>query len=165
MVRTIMILALALVFAVAGSPSWLADDGASLPVRMLTYHFFHANIAHLAVNCIAIWSMFRPGRTDTARCLLLGLLISVLVYPLHLRPIIGISNMLFAVSGMRTPALDSAWWKSTNARSFICIMLFMLPFPQFSAVTHIASFVLGVLCACAFRQYYKLMDYAGRYLR
>lgn len=132
---------------------------------MLTYHFLHANVFHLAVNCLAIWTMFPPQRKDNLAQLIFGLAVSFIVYPLHVRPIIGISNLIFAVAGLRTPPLSHSWWRSSNALVYIGVMFLMLLLPQFSAVTHIASFAVGVLSACAVRAYKETRAYAERYLQ
>ena len=162
MVRCMLILLLSATWIAAGCPSWLMEDSAR---TMLTYHFFHANFFHLAVNCLAIWCMFPPKRKGNLAQLAAGLAISVLVFPFHVRPIVGISNMIFAVAGMRTPPFSSPWWRSQNAVVYIGTMFLMLALPQFSAVTHIVSFAAGILTACAARHYKKIRAYADRYIR
>lgn len=162
MVRCIVISLLAATYLVAGCPSWLLEDSAR---TLLTYHFFHANVFHLAANCLAIWYMFPPKRKGNVAQLLAGLAVSLIVYPFHIRPMVGTSNLIFAVAGMRTPPFSSAWWRSQNAAVYLGTMLLMLLIPQFSALTHILSFAIGVLIACAVRYYKSIRAYADRYLR
>lgn len=116
-------------------------------LRALTYSLFHAGWLHLAVNCLGIWTIFAPGRKGKLLHLVVGSLIAVLVYPLALRPVLGFSNILFAVLGMRTPPLGSPWWKRSEVLVFIAVNIATLFIPRISAVTHIAAFACGMLVA------------------
>lgn len=164
MVRIILISAISLVWLAFGCPSWMADDTLTLCQRALCYSLFHGNIFHLAVNALAIWYTFTPKR-NCVPVLIASYIIAVLVYPLNPRPIVGISNIVFAAAGLHTPPLRSAWWKQTNTHIYLGTMALMLLLPQISAITHIASFATGVLCAILVRQYKSVNAYAGRYLR
>ncbi len=166
MVRIAVILALALLQALQGAPEWLHPGGAPYLVRALSYSFFHGNWWHLAVNAIAIWTIFDPRRKTCKPCtdLLLSFLIAVAVYPLSLRPVIGCSNILYATLGMRTPPLSSPWWKQGSVITFLVVTVAMVFIPRFSATTHVAAFLLGMGVASFRRFKSNLLRDAGRYL-
>lgn len=145
--REVIITLLFAVLVVLGCPDWLATQEVPYWTRAMVYPFFHANIFHLALNCLCIWTMFHPRFKDRWRVLILGYLISVLVYGLSIHPVIGISNILFAIVGMRTPPFTHKWWRSKNALIFLGVNLLMVFVPKISAVTHIASFIIGVIIA------------------
>ena len=155
-----MLVALQLFF---GIPDFLQDTG-SYWLRAFTYSFFHANWWHLAVNGIAIWTIFDPKRKFSCLHLVISYLIAVLVYPLSFRPVIGFSNVLYATLGLRTPPLSSAWWKQPSVIVFFIITVALVFVPRFSATTHIAAFLLGMGCAAIRRFYLNLTKDARRYL-
>ena len=161
--RLIVILALAGLQVAFGAPSWLQPDGAPYLVRALSYSFFHANWWHLAVNALAIWTIYRrPCKPCTD--LLFSFLIAVAVYPLSLLPVIGFSNILYAQLGLRTPPLSSPWWRQAPVLTFLGVTLLMAFLPRVSATTHVAAFLLGMAVAAARRYYKTLLRDAGRYL-
>ena len=138
---------------------WLLD--APYMQRALTYSFFHANWWHLAVNSIAILSIYKK---INPKDLILSYLIAVLVYPLSFRPVIGFSNILYAQLGMRTPQLSSTWWKQPSVIVFLIVTLALVFVPRFSATTHIFSFLLGMGIS-AFRRFKtSLLRDTKRYL-
>ena len=149
---------------VVGAPDYLL-----LPdhywLRATTYSFFHASWWHFAINGLAIWSIYsdrhprRPGFD-----LLVPYIIAVLVYPLALKPVIGFSNILYAVLGLRTPPLSSPWWKQPPVLVFLAVTVILVFIPQFSATTHIAAFVAGMGIAAARRGIIRLRSDAKRYL-
>ena len=161
--RVIFILLLAVLHAVFGAPVWLQADGAPYLVRALSDSFFHANWWHLAVNAVAIWSIFVPSRKCSAGLLVAAFAISVLVYPLSFRSVIGCSNVLYAVLGLRTPPLSSPWWKQPTVTIFVIVTLLLVFIPRFSATTHVAAFLLGMLGASLNRSWFKLTRDARRY--
>lgn len=163
--RYVLIIALVAVYAVYGAPAWLAGTDAPYMQRAALYSFFHANIWHLAVNCLAIWASFSPKRRRMGVELLLSYLVAFAVYPLSLRPVIGFSNILFATLGQRTPPLSSRWWRTPPVILFIVLMFGMLFLPQFSALTHIVSFALGMLIASCRRGIDSLLKDARRFIR
>ncbi len=116
-----------------------------------TYQFFHANIFHMLANGLALYTIFRPGRKDNIPVAALSYLISVLVFPLsHLTPI-GISNMLYAAIGMRTPPFSNRWWTAAPTWTFHAVTILMLLIPHFSAVSHIYSYIMGICAAIVIR--------------
>ena len=145
-----------------GDKSFLADPAASCWVKAFTYHFFHANIFHLLANLLSIWFMFKayPARTNKKMLgqLLIAFCIATLTYGISPRPVIGVSNILFAVIGLRSPAFNHPWWKSQSTLIFFGVTAFMLLFPQFAAITHIVSFLCGAAIAALVRKV-KELDY------
>lgn len=131
--------------------------------RCFLYSFFHANWFHLAVNCIAIWTIFDPRRKMSFLQLVSSFIIALLVYPLSFRPVVGFSNVLYATLGLRTPALSSSWWKQPAVIVFIIATIAMVFIPQISATTHVAAFLLGMAGASLRRAWLKLTDDARRY--
>ena len=89
--------------------------------------------------------------------------IAVLVYPLSFRPVIGFSNVLYAVLGLRTPSLKSKWWRQPAVIVFLVVTVALVFVPRFSATTHIAAFVLGMAGASLQRGWLKLTRDARRY--
>lgn len=165
MVRIILILLLVAVHIVCGCPSWLAGSEVNYWLRALSYSAFHANWWHLAVNCLAIWTIFPPKRKGNTWQLAVAFVIAVLIYPLSLRPVVGISNVLYAVIGLRTPALSSRWWRKPAVLVFLAVTFLMLFIPQFSAVTHIAALLCGMMLAAVKRGLNSLLKDARRYIK
>lgn len=164
MVRVMIILLLAVLQAMAGIPGYLSGTE-HYWLRALTYSFFHAGWWHLAVNCLAVWAAYNPKRPcKPCRDLFFPYIIAIAVYPLSFRPVIGFSNVLYALLGLRTPALSSPWWRRPEALVFLAVTVALLFVPRFSATTHIAAFLLGMAGAAAKRSYLKLTRDARRYL-
>lgn len=155
--REAVIISLLMVFLVIGRPSYLLDPSVPTAVKALTYHVFHANIFHFAGNALSIWVLCRP-RTGLAKEIAAAFIIASLAYLIALRPVIGVSNIMFALIGLRTPALSDKWWRSKGAAIFLSVTLLTLAIPRLSAVTHIASFVMGVSVAMAARKYRSICD-------
>lgn len=141
-------------FAV-GIPGYMSTDSPFL-LRATTYHWFHANIFHLAVNCLSLSVIFRNG--VRIRELSWAFLMATVSYAVAVRPIVGISNILFAVIGMRTPSFDSPWWRNPATLTFLAVTLLMVFIPQVSATTHIFSFTMGVLYAYLKRHFNSIYD-------
>ena len=152
--------------AAAGIPGWLSSPGSPYLLRALTYSFFHASWWHLAVNCIAAWTVYSKAFSKKAcKELALSFIIAVTVYPLSLRPVIGFSNILYATIGMRTPAFSSPWWRRTPVVVFLLVTVGMIFVPRFSATTHMAAFALGIAIAHLRRFWDSIRRDAGRYLQ
>lgn len=133
----------------AGMPDYI-PNGSPLPLRMATYHFFHANMFHLAANCLVLWTLGEAWTYNPVRCrkeLVLSYIIASLAILVEPRPVVGISNIIFAIVGMRTPKLSNPWWKNPNTLTFLGVMFAMLLVPRFSGVTHIISFAAGMSIA------------------
>lgn len=131
-------------FLLWGCPEFLHKN---LWYTPLIYHIFHANIFHLAANCLSIWVVFRKGETYSCSPLLIAYIIGTLSWFCTSSDVVGISNIIFALIGLRTPSIKHSWWRSRPVIIFLAVTLLMALFPQVSAVTHIVSFVLGSLVA------------------
>lgn len=146
-----------------GCPVWLAGDWVPMPLRAIVYPFFHANIFHLAVNALSVWAVFRPGLKRNTRDLILGMAISAIAYPMGFRPCVGISNVLFAVSGMRSqPLSNHKWWLQPVQLTCIATMVAMCFFPQFSGTNHICAYVIGVAVSYVIRRIEKAESYVRK---
>lgn len=161
MVRWVIIILLIVMQAAFGVPSFLTDGG--YWQRAFGYSFFHANWWHLAVNALAVWTIYRSP-CKFYRDLAIPFLIAVAVYPLSFRPVIGFSNILYAALGLRTPSLKSKWWRQPAVLVFLAVTLALVLIPRFSATTHIAAFLLGMAGAEINRQWTRLTADARRYL-
>lgn len=163
-IRIILIVGLVVLQIIYDAPAYLLGTEDYL-LRATTYSFFHGSWWHLAVNAIAIWTIYDPRRgCKPCRDLLFPFLIAVAVYPLSVRPVIGFSNILYAVLGIRTPSLTSRWWRQPAVIVFLVITVAMLFIPRLSATTHIASFILGMAFASIHRLWLKITADARRYL-
>lgn len=140
-----VLLSIHLLFA---CPHFLHSDDAWIS---LVHHFFHANIFHLAVNCLSIWTLFRKGYRYAAMPIVIAYLIGTISWFFAPVDPVGISNMIFAILGLRTPSLKNAWWRQPHVIAFFAISTMMAILPQVSALTHIVSFILGCVAAGALR--------------
>lgn len=117
----------------------------------LVHHFFHANIFHLAVNCLSVWTLFRGGFSYNLAPLVWAFIIGSASWFCTSTDAVGFSNILFALIGLRTPSLRSRYWRDPAVIAFVAITILMALLPQVSAITHIVSFVLGCIVAGASR--------------
>ena len=165
MIRFAVIMAITLVYVFTGRPD--VEEYLALPymTRALVYPFLHANLFHLLVNTYATFLLFDPGRKDNMRCLVMGYIISFIVYPLSFRPVIGISNLLYAVIGLRTPPFYSPFWRNPMVILFLSVTVLMVFIPSIAATTHVASFILGMLTAMASREIKSVYDDGNRIFR
>lgn len=131
-----------------GCPVFLHHDSGYIS---LVHHFFHANIFHLAVNCLSLWTLFRKDIRYSPAELVSVYLIGTASWFFTSSDVVGFSNIIFALIGLRTPSLRHAWWKQPTVILFLAITALMALLPQVSAVTHIVSFVLGCIVAGAYR--------------
>ena len=141
-----------------GFPDFLA--GKAICVAML-YHFFHANIFHLAANLLSVWLIFGKGRRYPLSHFILAYIIGTLAWYCSAVPVVGVSNFIFALLGLRTPSLKDAWWRQSSVRVFLVVTVGMAFVPNVSAVTHIVSFASGCVCAALGRIFKGIgSDYA-----
>jgi membrane associated rhomboid family serine protease len=147
-IRIIIIGILLTMHLLFGCPTFLHYDSGYIS---LVHHFFHANIFHLAVNCLSIWSLFRKGYRYNPAPLVWAFLIGSSSWFFTSADPVGFSNIIFALVGLRTPSLKSDWWKQPSIILFLVITGLMALLPQVSAVTHIVSFALGCIVAGASR--------------
>lgn len=144
------------VFLIAGCPQWLHQE--SWWVAFL-HHFFHANIFHLAVNGLSLWLLFKH-RWKVSALLAAYLFASLSWFCSNADPV-GLSNILFALIGMRTPSISHKWWRSQGAVIFFGVNGLMVFFSHVSAITHLVSFFLGFLYSAAAREINRLSHDIG----
>jgi len=155
--RAIILLLLAVyVFA---DIAWL--NGRSEMLRILLCHFFHANIFHLLANALSVSVMFRRWK---AWQLVISFVIAVLSVAVYPSAVIGFSNVIYAMIGLKTPSFDSKWWRLPSTKIFLVVTAAMLLFPNVSAITHIKSFVLGLLVAVSVRWFNIIRNDSARYI-
>ena len=128
---------------------------------MIVHPFFHENIAHLALNCLAVWTVFDPRTRPEWWYLPIGFLIAAVSYLMVNDVLIGFSTVLFAVAGIRTPSFRDAWWRSRNCWIYICTMLLMFLLPMFAASAHLICFTIGVAVSACVR-FKRKLDYDTR---
>lgn len=158
--RYVLIVILVAIQIVAGCPEWLIEE--PFLERMICYSFFHASWWHLAVNCLSLWIIFDPKRRNNLASLICSYLIALVVYPIAMKPIIGISNLLYAAIGLNTPPLRSRWWRTPGVMVFLSVTVAMLFVRQVAGVTHIAAFVLAVIVSSIRRNLKRTLDDARR---
>lgn len=143
-IRIIIIGILVAVQMLFGCPAFLHQDSGCIS---LVHHFFHANIFHLAVNCLSIWTLFRKDVRYSITPLVFAYIIGTASWFCTSADVVGFSNILFALIGLRSPSLSHSWWKQPSVILFLAITALMALLPQVSAITHIVSFVLGCMVA------------------
>ena len=157
-IRIVLTGVLAAVMLLFGCPEFLHRDDAYIS---LVHHFFHANVFHLAVNCLSIWGLFRRGVYYATLPLILAYIIATLSWFCTSADAVGFSNIIFATVGLRTPSLKHEWWRGRPVIIFLSVNALMLLLPQVSAITHIVSFALGCMVAGAARLYKSIRrDYS-----
>ena len=124
------------------------------------HHFWHVNVFHLAVNSIGIWLAVSPRRRMSE--MLPAWVAASLSYVFATGPVLGFSNILFAIAGMDAARRPPSWWKQPATITFFATMLLMVFLPAFSAVTHIASFALGFLYGFVRKVLAKTLSDYGR---
>lgn len=127
----------------------------------LVHHFFHANIFHLAINCLSIWTLFRKDLRYDIAPLMFAYLIGTASWFFTSSDVVGFSNFIFALIGLRTPSIRNAWWRHPSVITFFVMTILMAFLPNVSAVTHVVSFVMGSGMAGAHRIFSKIRrDYS-----
>ena len=147
-VRIVIVGILVTVLLLFRCPALLHSDA---PYIALIHHFFHANIFHLAVNCLSVWALFRPEVRYSVSPIVWAYIIASASWFFTSADAVGFSNIIFALAGQRTPSLKNAWWRQPTIILFLAITALMAFLPQVSAVTHIISFALGCIVAGARR--------------
>lgn len=147
-IRITLVGVLVVVLLVCGCPEYLHCKE---PWLAVAHHFYHANIFHLAVNSLSLWTLFRAGQRYSLGTLIVAFLIGSASWFFTSADVIGFSNIIFAIIGLRTPSLRHAWWRHPSVILFLAITALMAFLPQVSAVTHIVSFVFGCIVSGALR--------------
>ena len=133
---------------------WKPKVGMPLLIGALTHHFLHANIFHLAVNCLAVWTMFNTRWKDSWMELLAGLFLGAVAYAIAGQDVVGFSNVLFAVLGIRYFKYE--WYKTSYACVLPIAIIISSVIPGISVLTHFFSFLGGVLVAWSAGVYARL---------
>lgn len=147
------------VFVIPDGAEWLLGQGRV--VRMLLHHFFHGNVFHLLVNCLSLYFILPRAK---GWHLAAGYVIGSLSLLATATPVIGASNLIYAVVGVRSPSFDSWWWRHPGTRTFLIVTALMILLPNVSAMTHIASFLVGVLVSMSVRWFRKISNDSARYI-
>ena len=107
----------------------------------LAYSFFHANIFHLAINLIVLWSIRNKMRP--LRALGVGILASYL--PMWVtEPTMGLSGFLFASFGLMWG--ETGRWKDACKKAMPFITCTMIV-PNVNGCLHLYAFWLGYFAA------------------
>ena len=158
-VRTYIILLLFAVFITGNAPrAWLLTEPQA--VRCVLHHFFHANIFHLAVNCLAVWTMFPKGWSEHREELLVSFAVGSLSALAAPWPVIGFSNTLFSVLGYR--AARYGWYRTAQFVVLVAAVLLTAFIPGISGLTHILSLAGGFAASMAASTYRKLSSDYGK---
>lgn len=139
---------LATVYLLFGCPEFLHQDHVCISIL---HNFFHANLFHLAINCLSIWVLFRKGIKYEIFPVILAFTIATVSWFFASKDVVGISNFIFAIIGLRTPALNSRWWLLPNTITFFAVTALMAFLPNVSAITHMVSFSFGCMAAIIIR--------------
>lgn len=157
-IRIIVTGVLVCMMMVFGCPEYLHGSGLHVA---LTHHFFHVNIFHLAANALSIWLIFGKGRRYGWKILAAAYLCATLSWYSSSGSVAGMSNMIFALLGLRTPSLRDRWWRQSSVLTFLIVTVSMALIPNISTVTHLTSFILGGICAAMNRFVKRIKsDYA-----
>lgn len=109
----------------------------------ILHHIWHCNWFHLAINCISVWLIVSRQKGYSMLAEAWG--IASISYIFAATPVVGFSNILFAMSGIQAANYGKAYWKQPATWSFFVVMIAMAFFPMFSTTTHLASFGIGYL--------------------
>ena len=156
---SIIYLVLVCVYAIPGGLEWIIEQERG--TQMFLHHFFHGNIFHLLVNCFSLYFIVpRAKRWHLAT----GYIIGSLSLLAATSPVVGFSNIIYAVIGVRSPSFDSYWWKHPGTKTFLIVTALMIFLPNVSATTHIVSFVVGVIVSMSVRWFKKIGNDSARYI-
>lgn len=150
---------LLVVFLVPNGNEWLLQQGRM--AQAFLYHFFHGNIFHLLANSLSLYVIVPRSKTWH---LIAAYAIASLSALLISSPIIGISNIVYALIGVRTPSFDSWWWRHPGTMIFFAVTLLMLFLPNVAGLTHIICFVAGLVISIANRTFSRIKKDVARYV-
>lgn len=105
----------------------------------LVYSFFHANIFHLAINLMVLWSI--KNRISVLPAFVIAVLASFLPTWVN-EPTMGLSGFLFAVFGIMWGGVGRLKDAAKTVMPFILLTMF---FPNINALLHLYCFWLGYI--------------------
>ena len=154
-----IVIVLTISFFIPSGREWLLEQG--IGVQMFLHHFFHGNVFHLLVNILCVSLSFRKVK---AWQFIPAYIISSLSVLISSIPVLGFSNMIYALIGVRSPSWGHQWWRHPGTLTFFGVTIVMLLFPNVSAVTHIVSFLGGAILAALVRWIKIIMNDSARYI-
>ena len=143
---------LLVILLLSGCPAWLHRD---VWYVAFAHHFFHVNVFHLAVNCFSLWTLRNRIRLPHV---VAASLLAPASWFFSSADVVGASNFIFALIGLRTPSFRSVWWRQTSVLIFLVTTVLMAALPQVSALTHIISFAFGCAGAAVSRVFSRIAD-------
>lgn len=129
--------------------------------RMTLHHFFHGNVFHLLANGLTLYFLVPKIKSWH---LLVGYVLATLAFLSSNTYVIGFSNIIYAIIGLRTPSFKAYWWRHPGTITFFAVSLLMFLIPNVSAITHLVSFVGGVLVSIVLRQTKEMTNGSARYI-
>lgn len=111
----------------------------------IAYSFSHANIFHLAVNLIVLWSI--KNKIQTVPALLIAIIASYL--PMYVSsPTVGLSGFLFAAFGIMWGKTGRLLDAVKKVMPFIIITMLI---PNMNGLLHLYTFGLGFIIGYIYR--------------
>lgn len=150
---------LLIVYFIPCANDWLFQQGSV--VQMFLYHFFHGNLFHLLANGLSLYVIL--PRTKKWQIVAAYIIACIVALPIS-QPMLGFSNVIYALIGVKTPSFDSYWWRHSGTIIFFAITLLMLFLPNVSGISHILSFVVGVAVSVIYRFFVRINTDAARYV-
>ena len=148
-----------IIFYIPCANDWLFIQ--SNVVQMLLYHFFHGNIFHLLANGLSFYVI--APKTKTWQFVVAYAISCLVALPIS-QPMLGFSNIIYALIGIKTPSFDSYWWRNVGTIIFFAVTLLMLFMPNVSGISHIMSFAVGVVVSIIHRFLSNIKTDAARYV-
>lgn len=150
---------LLIVYFLPCANDWLFQQGSV--VQMLLYHFFHGNLFHLLANGLSLYVIL--PRTKKWQIVAAYIIACIVALPIS-QPMLGFSNVIYALIGVKTPSFDSYWWRHSGTIIFFAVTLLMLFLPNVSGISHILSFIVGVAVSVIYRFFARINTDAARYV-
>lgn len=124
----------------------LSVCGVSVP-EGLAYHFtyfaFHANIFHLALNLLVLWSVKR-NKIESVKAYLICVAASWM--PMYVDgQTLGLSGFLFAMFGLMWGKVNKPMLAIKTAAPIIIVTMLL---PNVNGLLHLYSYVMGYLLSC-----------------
>lgn len=156
---SVIYLILVCVYAIPDGLEWIIAQ--KMGTQMFLHHFFHGNVCHLLVNFLSLYFVVPRAKRWH---LVTGYFIASLSLLAATTPVVGVSNLIYAVIGVRSPSFDSWWWRHPGTKTFLIVTVLMVFIPNISATTHIVSFMVGVLVSVSVRWFKRIGNDSARYI-